>query len=48
MKPAFHDPGWMTRNSGENVVFIADDAPVHLYVVNVMPLDSVTVDLCSG
>jgi hypothetical protein len=33
VKTAFQDPGWTTRNSGENVVFIADDAPVHLYVL---------------
>lgn len=32
MKTAFQDPGRTTRNSGENAIFIADDAPVHLYV----------------
>jgi aldose 1-epimerase len=33
MKTAFQDPGWTTRNSGVNVGFIADEAPVYLYVL---------------
>jgi hypothetical protein len=33
MKTAFQDPGWTARNCGENVGFIAVDAPVHLYVL---------------
>jgi hypothetical protein len=32
-KTSFQDPGWTTRNRGENVAFIADGVPVHLYVL---------------
>jgi hypothetical protein len=33
MKTAFLDPGRTTSNSGENVTFIAEDAPGHLDVL---------------